>query len=49
MLPSSVKVVGSNAFGDNLITRVSKAKELKLGKDVFNHQEVQVNNRYKSR
>lgn len=49
VLPSSLKVVGSNAFGDNLITRVSKAKELKLGKDVFNHQEVQVNNLYQIR
>lgn len=44
-LPSSVKEVGSNAFGDNLVTSVSKDKGLKLGKDVFNHQEVTVENR----
>lgn len=49
VLPSSVVKVGSNAFGDNVITKVSKAKALKLGKDVFNHQEVQVTDRYQSR
>lgn len=27
VLPSSVKVVGSNAFGDNSITRVSKRQK----------------------
>ena len=46
VVEESVKVVNEPVSLD-IASLVNS--EAKLGKDVFNHQEVQVNNRYKSR